>query len=68
MTTINIKVMKRLFIIGLVALFAVACGKEQKTDKTFDANATAMDYVTMTRDNSWMMGDVLTVEVKSGRV
>ena len=66
MTTINIKVMKRLFIIGLVALFAVACGKEQKTDKTFDANATAMDYVTMTRDNSWMMGDVLTVDVQDG--
>lgn len=66
MTSINIKVMKRLCIIGLVALFAVACGKEQKTDKTFDANATVMDYVTMTRDNSWMMGDVLTVDVQDG--
>ena len=57
--------MRKLGILAFVLLL-LACGKEQKTDKTFDANATAMDYVTMTRDNSWMMGDVLTVDVQDG--
>lgn len=55
--------MRKLGILAFVLLL-LACGKEQKTDKTFDANATVAQYVTMTRDNGWMMGDVLTVDIQ----
>lgn len=55
--------MRKLGILAFVLLL-LACGKEQKTDKTFDANATVVQYVTMTRDNGWMMGDVLTVDIQ----
>ena len=55
--------MKRVMIFVLVFVL-LSCDKVKMTDKTFQANATVENYVSMTRDNSWMMGDVLTVDIQ----
>lgn len=59
--------MRRFLSIMAVALLAVGCKQSDQTDKTVEVNATVSNYISMVRGgNSWMMGDVVTIEPASG--
>lgn len=58
--------MKRLWIIVVVAMIAGSCNNEKMTDKSFDIGATVESYVSLTRSNEAMLGDVISASVADG--